>query len=341
MAKKAIFDRKNILVVGGAGFIGSHLCDELVKTAKVICVDNYASGSVENIGHLLQHPNFIFLRLNINDPIDLNAFPELKEFEIEFQGVQEVYYLACPTIQLGFEEFATETVKANSIGVINALEIARHYEAKFLFTSSRSVYGDPLDGQESFNEEYWGFVNNLSQRACYNEGKRFAETVTMTFHQNYTLDTKIARVFNIYGPRMRLNSGRMLPDFVRAAIDVQDLVVYGDGSTVDSYCYVDDLVHGLVALMGSSIHDPVNLGNPESFPIIDIANKVVKIVGSKSTVRFEDSITGLVKHALPDIDKAKKLLGWFPVTDIDTGLQKTIEHMQGAQVLTYTPLVSA
>lgn len=337
MPRKVIFDKKNVLVIGGAGFIGSHLCDELLKTSKVICIDNYASGSVDNISHILQHPNFVFLRHDINQPIDLETFPELEIFEVQFQGLQEVYYLACPTIQLGFEEFAVETAKTNSLGVINSLEIAKKYEAKFLLASTHSVYGDPLEGQESFVEDYWGFVDILGERACYNNGKRFAETITDTYHRTYALDTKIARIFNVYGPRMRLNSGRMIPDFVRAAIDRQDLVIYGDGTAQDNYCYVDDMIQGMLALMQSNVNVPVNLGNPETHQIIEVARKIIQFVDSKSNIIFEDSIAGLVEPTLPDINRAKHMIGWFPITNIDTGLERTVADMLGSRVLTYIP----
>lgn len=340
MARQVIFDRKNILVVGGAGFLGSHVCDALLEYAKVICVDDYSSGSVDNIAHLLQNPNFVFLRANINAPIDFESFPELEIMQVKYQGIQEVYYLAAPTVELGFEEFAVETLKTNSIGVINALEIARKYNAKFFLASTHSIYGDPLEGQESFQEEYWGFVNHLNQRACYNEGKRFAETITMTYHQRYNIDAKIGRIFNTYGPRMRLHSGRMIPDFIRAAADHQDLTIYGDGSEQDSYCYVDDMVQGIVALMQSPVNEPVNLGNMQSMHIIDVAKKIIQFTGSKSNIVFEDSISGLAKFAVPDITKAKRLLGWFPMTNIDVGLQRTIQDMLGSRVLTYHPLVS-
>lgn len=337
-AQQPIFDKKNVLVIGGAGFIGSHLCDTLVKNTKVICVDNYASGSVENIAHLLQNPNFIFLRHDITQPLDLTVFPELDLFQVEFQGVQEVYYLAAPTVQLGFQDYAVQTAKANSVGVINALEIARKHDAKFLFASTRSVYGDPLDGQTEFTEDYWGFVDPLSERACYNEGKRFGETLTATYHRNYNMDTKIARVFNTYGPRMRLNSGRMLPDMVRSAIDRQNLTIYGDGTAQDSYCYVSDMIQGLTALMQSSINEPINLGNSAMHDIIDVAKKIITLTDSESDIVFEDAINGLVKPAPPNIDRAKRLLGWFPVTALDTGLQTTVADMQGSRVLNYASL---
>lgn len=338
MKQKVIFDKKNILVIGGAGFIGSHLCDALVQGAKVICIDDYASGSVDNISQLLQHPNFVFIKHDINTPIDLETYPELEIFEVKFQGIQEVYYMACPTVQLGYEEYAVETAKTNSLGVVNALDIARKYDAKFVFASTHSVYGDPLDGQETFAEDYWGFVDFLGERACYNEGKRFAETLVDTYHRTYKLDTKIGRVFNVYGPRMRFNSGRMIPDFVRAAINQQDLVIYGDGTTRDNYCYVDDMVQALIALMQSSVNVPVNLGSMENYPIIEIAKKIISLVGSKSNTVFADEIAGLAKLGLPDITRAKHMLGWFPVTPIDVGLKRTVEDMLGSRVLTYKPL---
>lgn len=341
MAKQAIFNKKNVLVIGGAGFIGSHLCDELVRTSKVICVDNYASGSVDNISHLLQNEDFIFLRQDICEPLDLSTFPELEIFQVEFQGIQEIYYLASPTLKIGFENQLLDTARTNSVGVIKALELAKQYSASLLFASSHSIYGDPLDGQQSFTEDYWGFVDHLSDRAAYNEGKRFAETLVHSYHQQFKLDTKIARIFNTYGPRMKLNSGRMIPDFVRAAIDKQDLVIYGDGSSRDTYCYVSDMVQGLMALMRSTVNTPVNLGNPDAHPIMDIANKVIKYVDTTSNVVFENDILGLKDPAFPDITYARQMLGWFPVTDIETGLKNTIDDMLGSRVLTYSPQMSS
>lgn len=336
-AKKVIFDKKNILVIGGAGFIGSHLCDELIKTSKIICVDNYSSGSVNNIAHLLQDPNFIFLRHDITTPLRLESFPELEVFQMKFQGVQEIYYLACPTIKQGFEEYRIATAAANSLGVMHGLSLAHIYDAKFLFASTHSMYGDPLEGQKSFHEDYWGFVDALSERACYNEGKRFGETLTMAYHRAHHVDVKIARIFNTYGPRMRLAAGRQIPDFVLAAVNHQDLKILGDGTREDSYCYISDMIQGLVALMRSTANVPVNLGNPVMYKTIDIARTVIKLVGAKSNVVFSDALVGLVRSLPPDIARARQLLGWFPVTDIQVGLQRTIDDMMGAQVLTYQP----
>ncbi len=336
--RNIIFDKKNVLVIGGAGFIGSHLCDELIQTSKVICVDDYSSGSVNNISHLLQNPNFVFLRHDITKPLDLAAYPELDLLQVKFQGIQEIYYLACPTIQLGYEEFMLQTAKANSVGVFHGLELAKEYNAKFLLGSSRAVYGDPLDGQEQFQEDYWGFVDQLGSRAAYNEGKRFAETLTLTYKRTFNLDTKIARIFNTYGPRMMLNAGRMIPDFVKAAVDNNDVVIYGDGTSEDSYCYVDDMIQGLVALMQTPIIEPVNLGADTTFQIIDIAKKVIELSGSKSQILFQKEIQGLVRYAAPDISRSKRQLGWFPVTDLDTGLKRTVSDMIGAQTMTYNSL---
>ncbi|PIW36781.1 MAG: NAD-dependent dehydratase [Candidatus Kerfeldbacteria bacterium CG15_BIG_FIL_POST_REV_8_21_14_020_45_12] len=339
MARKVIFDKKNVLVIGGAGFIGSHLCDELIKTSKVICIDNYASGSVQNIEHLLQHPNFVFLRHDITEPIDLESLPDTEIFQVRFQGIQEVYNMACPTYQMGFEGYAVATAQANSVGVVNSLEIAKKYNAKFLFGSTRAVYGDPLDGQESFQEDYWGFVDPMSERACYNEGKRFGETLTSTYHLAYGMDTKIARIFNTYGPRMALRSGRQIPDLVKAALDQQDLEVLGDGTEEDSYCYVSDMVQGIVALMQSNTNDPVNLGNPETHKIITVAQYIIDLTASKSNLLFGDAVKGLVRFSPPDISRAKRYLGWFPVTDLRSGLERTVDNMKGSRVLSYSSLV--
>ncbi len=338
MARKVIFDKKNVLVIGGAGFIGSHLCDELIKTSKVICIDDYSSGSVQNIEHLLQHPNFVFLRHDMNEKIDLEGLPDTEIFQVRFQGIQEIYYMACPTNQMGYEDFMVRTAKTNAVGVVNALDIAKKYEAKFLFGSTRSVYGDPLEGQENFQEDYWGFVDPLSARACYNEGKRFGETVTATYHKAYAMDTKIARIFNTYGPRMALRSGRMIPDFVRSALDNQDVEILGDGTAEDSYCYVDDMVQGLIALMQSTTNDAVNLGNPETHKIIDVAEAIIEQTHSKSNIIFGDELSGLVRFAPPDISRAKRHLGWFPVTDLATGLDRTVQDMKGSRVLSYTSI---
>lgn len=338
MAQRAIFDKKNVLVVGGAGFIGSHLCDELVKNNKVICIDNFISGHVQNIEHLLGNPNFIFIKQDSNEPFDLAQFPELEKFQVQFQGVQEVYNLASPTNRHNFEENVYNTLLANSICVRNTLEIARQYQAKYVLTSSSSIYGDLLKNMDLFSEEYWGYVDPIGQRSCYNEGKRFAESFVFSFGRQFNLDVKVARIFNTYGPRMAINNGRMIPDFVQAASEGRELIIYGDGSELDTYCHVQDVVDGLLRLMNYKIEGPVNLGSPEQYKIIDIAKKIVEFTESKSQIKFDHALPYLVKPGVADIRKAKQRLGWFPVVALDEGLRNTVADMLGSRVLTYASI---
>lgn len=341
MAKAAIFGKKNVLVIGGAGFIGSHLCDQLIKTSKVICVDNYVSGRVENIEHLLGRPDFAFLRHDCINPLKLDAYSELEPFQVKFQGIQEIYHLAVPTGIKNFQPLLVHTALTNSHGTANALELARMYKAKLLLTSTSAVYGDPLEGQTSIEEEYWGFLSQLSPRASYNEGKRFAETLCRVYQMEYGVETRIARLFNAYGPRMLLNSGRMIPDFVLAAINNQDVVIYGNGAEESSYCYVSDTVDGLIKLMASTYTEPVNVGNPSSYKIIDLAEKIISLTNSSSKIVFAESLEGVQRQGLPSIKKAQEILGWFPVVGVDEGLKKTVDDMMGSRVLRYIPAQNA
>lgn len=335
MVHKAIFDKKNVLVVGGAGFIGSHLCDELVKHCKVICLDTFITGHIENIEHLLGNPNFIFIKHDASNPFDLTAFPELEKFQVQFQGVQEVYDLAVPTNKHAFEQNVYPTLLANSYVVRNTLEVARQYQAKYLFTSSSAVYGDPIDGQDLFPEDYWGFVDPTGARSCYNEGKRFAEAFVYSFGKQFGVDVKVARLFNTYGPRTALNCGRMIPDFVVAAAEGKDITIYGDGSETDTYCFVKDVVDGLLKLMNYKVDGPVNLGSPERYTMLEIAKKIITLTESKAQVKFTDAIPFLTKPGVADIRKAKQRLGWFPVVGLDEGLKQTVADMLGSRVLTY------
>lgn len=336
MVEKAIFDKKNILVVGGAGFIGSHLCDALLKEDnKVICLDNFVSGREENIHHLLANPDFEFVKADANEAMDLEALPGLKQFKIDFQGVQEIYNLACPTSRKDFEKHRVDTCLANSLAVYHTLELARKYQAKYLFTSTSSIYGDSLEGQKNFSEDYWGFINFLNPRGCYNEGKRFAEVMVRDYGKQYHLDIKIARIFNTYGPRMQINSGRMIPDFVKAALANQDLLIHGDGTEENSYCYVSDIIQALIKLMKSSINDPVNLGNAETYKIVDLAKKIIELTDAKSKINFAQPLDNLTKPGVPDITRAKERLGWFPLTRLDDGLKRTVEDMKASRHLRY------
>lgn len=328
---QAIFDKKNVLVLGGAGFIGSFLCEELLKTSKVICLDNFVSGQESNIDRLLANPDFEFIRADASQLKDLETLRELQKFNIKFQGLQEIYNLACPTSRSEFEVHIIDTCMANSLAMYNSLELARKYKAKYLFASSSAIYGDLLAEQTSFREDYWGFINNLNSRSSYNEGKRFAETFAESYRKYYNLDIKLARIFNTYGPRMKLNSGKMIPDFVQAALQNKDLIVYGDGTEENSYCYVTDMVEGIMKLMKSNLQKPVNLGDPQNYKIIDLAQEIIKLTNSSSQIKFAAPLSEITRGAIPDITCAKENLGWFPLVRLEDGLRRTVENMQAAR----------
>lgn len=323
--------RPNILVIGGAGFIGSHLCDELVKTYNVICLDDFSSGKVENINHLLQNPYFEFLKHDISQPINLVEAHELDKFNVRFRGVQEIYYLATPTSPKQFNSFRVQTLKANSQGVINALELARQYQAKFLLASSAVVYGPRFANAPLYNEEYAGYVDQTSPRACFDEGKRFAESATITYRDVYNLDTKIARIFRTYGPRLALFDGHMVADFVLQALNNKPLVIYGDETFSTSLCYISDIVEALVKLMASHETDPINLGHYEELKMVDIANTIKSMTNSQSPVQYRSSLLFMSPLGLPDISKAKEKLGWYPLVSLNEGLLQTIEYVKANQ----------
>jgi UDP-glucuronate decarboxylase len=327
MAKQAIFEKKNVLVTGGAGFIGSHLCDELVKTAKVICVDNFITSQRSNIEHLLQNPNFVLVNHDINTPLDLTAYPELEHFRVEFQGVQEVYHLACPTSPKNFQEQRMATMDSNTLGMKNMLELAKTYNAKFLFASSSVVYGVRRTEDPYFYENYVGMLDQASPRACYDLGKKFAESMVNVYHDMHGLRTRIARIFRTYGPRMLLNNGHMIPDFIVQALQNEDLVVYGDETFRTSLCYVSDVVDGLIRLMAATQDQFVaNIGSDQDIPIVQVAEKVVQMTGSNSHVRFEAPLLFMTPLGLPVITAAKDELGWIPVVTLERGLQMTVDY---------------
>jgi len=332
---KPIFEKKNILVTGGAGFIGSHLCEKLLATSNVICLDNFLTSKEMNIDHLLRFPDFVFIKHDINLPFDPEQFPELERFKIKFQGIQEIYHLACPTSAKNFERYKIQTLEANSIGMKNILNLAVKYKAKFLFTSSSVVYGPRRSDAAFINEEDLGEnINHLSPRGCYDEGKRFAETMVETYKQVYGLDAKIARIFRTYGPRERLFDGEMVPDFIIDALDGKDLVIYGDENFSTSLCYVDDIVDGLIRLMAAPADiGPVNLGSDQNLKLVDVAYKIIEMTGSSSKIVFEPPLLFMTPLALPDIRKAKELLGWLPLTRLEDGLRKTIEYTEAHKPL--------
>jgi UDP-glucuronate decarboxylase len=323
-----IFEKKNVLVTGGAGFIGSHLCERLLKDAKVICVDNFSNSDPATINHLLQYPDFEFINYDVNKPIDLDKFDELDKFKVKFQGIQEIYHLACPTSPRDFEKLKLASLWANSTAMVNTLDLAVKYHAKFLFTSSAVVYGDDQGKGDKFKESNLGVVNQLSERACYDEGKRFAETCVETYRQVYGIDSKIARVFTTYGPHMKMFDRQLIPDFIINSLEGKDLVIYGDETFSTSLCYVSDVVDGLVRLMGTGPEVKiVNLGGEKAIRYAEVAELIIKMTNSTSRLMFEKPLLFLTQKGLPDIALAKDSLEWLPLVRLEEGLRKTIDYI--------------
>ncbi|MCK4553727.1 GDP-mannose 4,6-dehydratase [Candidatus Parcubacteria bacterium] len=333
MTKRVIFDKKNVLVTGGAGFIGSHLCDELIKTCKVICLDNFSTGNEKNIDHLLAESNFVFLRHDITEPIDLENLPELQKFKIQFQGLQEIYHLACPTSPINFEKNKIATLLANSYGMKNTLDLAVKHKAKFLHFSSSVVYGPRREGNKKITEDKIGQVDFLSERSSYDEGKRFAETMVLNYRQAYNIDAKIFRVFRVYGPRMKLDEGLMIPDFISNALDNKDLVILGDKDFSSSFCYVSDVVDASLKIMETDLTGPLNIGSDVDINVADIAQKIINALESKSKITYADKLLFMTPLCLPDITKARNDLGWIPVVTLEKGLEKTIEDLRASKRL--------
>lgn len=332
------FEKKNILVTGGAGFIGSFLCESLLKTANVICLDNFLTSSSNNITHLLQSPGFEFIRADIAKPIDLEAYPELQRFKIPFQGIQEVYNLACPTSVKKFDDFRIATLDANSIGMKNVLDLAAKYKAKVFHASTSVVYGTRPEDGHAFREEELGCFSHMTPRASYDEGKRWAETMCHTYRDVYGLDVRIGRIFRTYGPRMPLFDGQMIPDFVVSAIDGHDLVIYGDETFKTTLTYVTDVVDGIIAMMkGSENIGPVNIGNDVEMRIMDVAERIIMMLGSSSKIVFEKPLPFMRELGIPDLTKAKNELGWLPLVSIDQGLSKLIEYATAHKGLMQNP----
>src|SRR3989338_942596 len=327
MGDTPIFEKKNVLVTGGAGFLGSHLCERLLKEAKVICMDDLSNSTIQNVDHLLQYPDFEFIKYDVNKPVDLNAFDELAKFKIQFQGVQEIYHLACPTSPKNFENLKLHSLWANSSGMLNRLDLAVKYKAKYVFGSSSVVYGQPSPEHNIFSEGDEGAVNHLSPRGCYDEGKRFAETCVETYRQVYGVDAKIARVFSTFGPRMKLRDGLLVPDFILDAFEGSDLVIYGNGDLDQSLCYVSDMVDGLVRLMYADTSvSLVNLGHDQVYKMADVARKIIDMANSSSEVRFENPLVFLTPKGIPDLRRAKEMLDWIPLITVEEGLRRTIDY---------------
>lgn len=328
-------DKKVVLVTGGAGFIGSFLCEELLKEGKrVICIDNFATSSVRNIESLLRNPDFQFLRLDVNEPFDLETFPELEPFKIPFKGLHEIYHLAVPTSIKNFDQFREMTLLANSVGTRNILDIAVKYKAKILLASSSVVYGGRTEEKQVFEEDYKGIVDHTTPRACYDEGKRFSETMFITYKQVFEIDARIARIFRTYGPRMPLFDGHQIPDFILSALNGEDLVINGDKEFKSSFIYVSDVVDALMRLMAQKNDTgPMNIGSDLDVPLNDVAQKVIDMTGSSAQVKYAERLAFLTELGLPDISKAKEELKWMPVVRLEDGLQKTIDYIKANKIL--------
>jgi len=307
--------RKRVLITGGAGFLGSHLCERLLKEGtEVLCVDNCFTGAKNNISHLMDNPLFEFVRHDITFPL--------------FVEVDEIYNLACPASPIHYQFDPVQTTKTSVQGAINMLGLAKRVKARILQASTSEVYGDPTVHPQ--REDYWGNVNPLGPRACYDEGKRCAETLFFDYQRQHGLDIKVGRIFNTYGPRMHPNDGRVVSNFIMQSLKNQPLSVFGEGLQTRSFCYVDDLVEGLIRLMGSDdgFTGPVNLGNPVEFTILELARKVVEMTGSESAVEFNPLPQDDPRQRQPDITLARQELGWEPTVKLEDGLAKTIPYFK-------------
>jgi dTDP-glucose 4,6-dehydratase len=304
------------LITGGAGFLGSHLCDALLAEGySVIAVDNLLTGRMANIEHLRRDASFEFLQRDINQPFDCGE-------------VNYVFHFASPASPVDYMIHGIDTLKVGSLGTMHALEIAQKYHAKYLVSSTSECYGDPLEHPQK--ETYWGNVNPIGPRSVYDEAKRFTEALTMAYHRYNQVDTRISRIFNTYGPRMQLNDGRVIPNFMKQALRGEDLTVYGEGKQTRSFCYVSDEIDGFLRLSKSDEHSPVNIGNPNEFTILECARRVIAVTGSKSQIRYEKIPEDDPKQRRPDITKARTLLGWEPKVDLDNGLKLSLEYFREA-----------
>jgi UDP-glucuronate decarboxylase len=309
--------RKRVMVTGGAGFLGSHLCDRLLADGhEVLCVDNLFTGTRQNIVHLRDHPNFEFLRHDVTFPL--------------FVEVDEIYNLACPASPIHYQHDPVQTTKTSVHGAINMLGLAKRLGCKILQASTSEVYGDPSVHPQT--EEYWGNVNPIGPRSCYDEGKRCAETLFFDYNRQHRVPIKVARIFNTYGPRMHPADGRVVSNFIMQALRGEPITVYGDGTQTRSFCYVDDLIDGLVKLMASSedVIGPINLGNPVDFTMAELARQVIAQTGSKSALSYLDLPPDDPRQRKPDVRKARTLLGWEPRTQLEDGLRSTITYFRGA-----------
>ena len=304
-----------ILVTGGAGFLGSHLCDRLIKDGHdVLCLDNFFTGNKQNIAHLIGNPNFELMRHDVTYPLSVE--------------VDQIFNLACPASPIHYQLDPVQTTKTSVHGAINVLDLALRLKARVFQASTSEVYGDPE--QHPQQENYWGRVNPIGPRSCYDEGKRCAETLYFDYHRQYDLDIKVVRIFNTYGPRMHPNDGRVVSNFIVQALKGENITMYGTGSQTRSFCYVDDLIEGFVRMMATAkgVTGPINLGNPGEFTMLELAEKVIQLTGSKSKLVFMPLPTDDPKQRQPDITLAKENLGWQPKVNLEDGLKETIHYFK-------------
>lgn len=306
---------KRTLITGGAGFLGSHLCDFFIsKGHQVICMDNLLTGSLDNVAHLFGHERFTFIQYDVTQYIYVEG------------PVDNILHFASPASPIDYLKLPIQTLKVGSLGTHKALGLAKAKGAKFLLASTSECYGDPLEHPQS--EDYWGNVNPVGPRGVYDEAKRFAEAMTMAYHRYHGVDTRIARIFNTYGPRMRVDDGRALPTFMMQALRGEDLTVFGDGSQTRSFCYVDDLIEGIYLLLCSDEVYPVNIGNPDEITLLEFAGRVLEVSGSKSRLVFKELPVDDPKVRRPDIRKARKMLGWEPKVSLAEGLERVLEYFK-------------
>ena len=306
--------QQRVVVTGGAGFLGSHLCDALLGEGhRVVAVDNLLTGRARNLEHLRNEPRFELLQADICEPFDPGK-------------VDYVFHFASPASPVDYSIHGIPTLRVGSVGTFNALEVARRYGARFFLASTSECYGDPLEHPQK--ETYWGNVNPIGPRSVYDEAKRFSEAATVAYRRYHKLDTRIVRIFNTYGPRMQINDGRVVPNFMKQSLQGLDLTVYGDGSQTRSFCYVSDEVDGILRLARSSEPGPVNIGNPAEFTILECAKIVLRVTGSKSKISYEPLPADDPKQRRPDITKAKTLLGWEPKIDLTTGLKMSLDYFK-------------
>ena len=306
---------KKALITGGAGFLGSHLCDRFLREGyKVICMDNLITGSLLNVSHLEKNPNFEFVKHDVSKYIDIR------------EDIDIILHFASPASPIDYLNYSIQTLKVGSLGTHNALGLAKEKKSKFLLASTSEIYGDPKVHPQP--ESYYGHVNCIGPRGVYDEAKRFAEAITFAYHNTRDLDTRIVRIFNTYGPRMRKKDGRAIPNFITQALKNEPITVYGKGNQTRSFCYVSDLIEGLYLLSQSDVHEPVNIGNPVELKIIDLAKKIIKLTGSKSKIVYKELPKDDPKVRQPDIKRAKELLKWNPKIRLEEGLKETIKWFE-------------